>query len=155
MSSTRLLCHGRMKIPGFTLKLVSVVTAGFSAWAVTALAQPAGTGPNKNGRSRPQVIYHLPTASHYGATLHSQAKGQNYELPIDSDMPTSLQNSRANANAAAQQQQTQTPTPAPPPSLQEPSAKPTLKANHIHARPRSFAKPPGVGNSHGSKSHKK
>src|SRR5580765_4646604 len=106
-----------MKNPGFISKLV--VCAAGPALAAIALAESPEAGPNKNAasRSRPQVIYHLPPASRYGATLHSQAKGQSNELPVDSSMPTSLQISRENANAAAAQaqQQQQQAAPTPPP----------------------------------------
>ena len=99
-----------MKNPDFTLKLIRLLAVALTALVSSVmLAEPPEPGTPKNiSRSKPQVIYHLPPASNYGATLHSQAKGQNNTLPIDSDMPTSLQMSRANANAAAaQQQQTQ------------------------------------------------
>jgi hypothetical protein len=140
-----------MKNPGFTLKLVRILLASSAAVALRAMAESPDSGPAKNtARSKPQVIYHLPPASRYGPTLHSQAKGQNNDLPIDSSMPTSLQISRANANAAAAQQQ-QTPAP----SFQQRSVTPKLKSNRSQPRPRSFARPRGSGNPHANKHHKK
>ena len=59
-------------------------------------------------RAKPQIIYRVPRASSYAATLHSQSKTQSHPLPIDSSMPPSLQMSRAAANeAAARAQQEQ------------------------------------------------
>jgi hypothetical protein len=92
-----------MKDPGFQRKLIWLVATALFAVAGPGFAQPPEKAPTKRDvvRPKPQVIYHLPRSSNYAATLHSQAKGQNNDLPIDSDMPTSLQLSRANANAAA------------------------------------------------------
>jgi hypothetical protein len=148
-SFTRYCRRARMKDPGFKPKLVWLVATVSVALLGTVAAQPPETGTNKSRstRTKPQVIYHLPPASPYAATLHSQAKGQNDELPIDSSMPTSLQTSRTNANAGQQQ----TPTPA----LQQPLERPKVKLNRPPARSRSFAKPPGHGNPHGNKSHKR
>jgi hypothetical protein len=91
-----------MKDPGFLkstwLGAVALLTA-----AGMVFAQPPEGTPNKRvvARARPQVIYHLPPSSNSAATLHSQAKTPNNDLPIEGDMPTSLQMSRENANAAA------------------------------------------------------
>lgn len=52
-------------------------------------------------RAKPQIIYRVPRSSSYAANLHSQSKTQSHPLPIDSNMPTSLQISRAAANEAA------------------------------------------------------
>ena len=141
-----------MKVPGFKSSLIRIICAGCAVLVATVLAESPETKSNKSVVSRPppQVIYHLPPTSNYAATLHSQAKGQNNELPIDSSMPTSLQMSRANANAAAAQQQ-QT---APPP-LQERHVKIKVHSTRSSARQRSFINSPGHGNSHGNKSHKK
>ena len=141
-----------MKVPDFKLKLTRIICAGCVALAATVLAESPETGPTKSAvsRTRPQVIYHLPPASNYAATLHSQAKGQNGELPIDSSMPTSLQMSRANANAAAAQQ-LQTTTPA----LHESHAKLKVRSNRSSVRQRSVIQSPGRGNGHGNKSHRK
>src|SRR5205814_5686503 len=94
-------------------------------------------------RTKPQVIYHLPPASNYAATLHAQAKGQNNDLPIDNDMPVSLQLSRANANAAAaaaEAREEATPSPSAQPRFNRPRPP-----SHQSARPRSL-KPKGGGN---------
>jgi hypothetical protein len=143
-----------MKNPDFKLKLSCLLCAGCAALAGTLLAESPETGSNKNtaSRTKPQVIYHLPPASNYAAILHSQAKSQNNDLPIDSSMPTSLQMSRANANAAAAHQQE---TATPPPPLQERRVKTRVRANRLPAQSRSSMKAPGHGNAHGNKSHKK
>ena len=109
-----------MKDPGFHCRLVWLGWAALLALTGTVLAQPPDASKKKPvARPRPQVIYHLPASSNSAATLHSQAKGQNNDLPIDSGMPTSLQISRTNANAAAAQAREQAVTPPPP----EPTAK--------------------------------
>jgi hypothetical protein len=143
-----------MKNPDFKPKLSRLLCVGCVVLAGTLLAESPETGSNRNAASRtkPQVIYHLPPASNYAATLHSQAKGQNNDLPIDSSMPTSLQMSRANANAAAAQQQ-ETATPPPPP--QERRVKTRVRSNRVPVQSRSFMKAPGRGNAHGNRSHKK
>ena len=141
-----------MKNPGFQNKPVWLLWVAFFALTGTVLAQPPETGPNKTpvARTKPQVIYHLPPKSNYAATLHSQAKGQNNDFPIDSGMPASLQMSRANANAAAAQAQQAAGTPP----LKEPNGKqPKLQSKRsFHGKPSVKAK--GRGNSPGN-SHKK
>jgi hypothetical protein len=132
-----------MKDPDFKPRLVRLIFAGCTALAATVLAESPENGSNKHSgsRSRPQVIYHLPRASNYAATLHSQAKGQSTDVPVDSELP------RANANAAPiEQQQTVT----------APSSERRVKvrSNRAPVRQRSFMKSPGHGNGHG-KSHKK
>jgi hypothetical protein len=96
---------------------------------------------------KPQIVYHLPRTSSYAAALHSQAKGQSNDLPIDSTMPTSLQMSRAAANAAAAQarQESAAPAEASPP---RPVKRPKVQSYRV-------PKGRGPGNSHRNKSHKK
>ncbi len=141
-----------MKDPGFQNKPAWLLWVALLALTGTVLAQPPETGPNKTPavRTKPQVIYHLPPSSNYAATLHSQAKGQNNDLPIDSSMPASLQMSRANANAAAAQAQQEAATPP----LKEPSGKPPKlqSKRSFHSKPSVKAK--GRGNSPRN-SHKK
>lgn len=141
-----------MKVPDFKLRLVRIICAGCAALAATALGESPETGPNKNAmsRTRPQVIYHLPRASNYAATLHSQAKGQSNEVPIDNSMPTSLQMSRENANPSPAQQQ-QAAAPSPPPRR----GRINVHSNRSPAGQRSFIHSPGRGSSHANKSHKK
>jgi hypothetical protein len=141
-----------MKVPNFKFKLVRIICAGSAAFAGSVLAESPEPGPSKSAmsRTRPQVIYHLPPASNYAATLHSQAKGQNNELPIDSSMPTSLQISRANANAAAAQQLQAT-----PPPVQERHVQLKVRSNRPPIRQRSVIHLPARGNGHGNKSHRK
>lgn len=118
------------------------------------LAQPPEPGPRKTPapRTKPQVIYHLPPSSDYAATLHSQAKGPNNDLPIDDSMPASLQLSRANANAAAAQSSPQ-PEKATPP-LQESRGKRPKQQLKRSQRSSPSIKAKGRGNSHGNP-HKK
>jgi hypothetical protein len=136
-----------MKNPGFKVRLIRLFVIGSIGMAVNAIAEPPETGAPRS-RTRPQIIYHLPPAPNYAAALHAQAKRQTNDLPVESEMPTSLQMSRGNANAAP-------PQPSPTPSFSEPRVKPKLKANRSQVHPRSFARPPGHGNPHGNKSHKK
>jgi hypothetical protein len=135
-----------MKNPGFQCKSVWLGWAALFAFAGAILAEPPDASTKKPvARPRPQVIYHLPSSSNSAATLHSQAKGQNNDLPIDSSMPTSLQISRANANAAAAQAREQ-PVTSPPP---QPSVKPP-KVQRSHS-----VKAKGPARSGPKKSHKK
>lgn len=139
-----------MKNPVFTHKLIRLLSVGSLVVAVTVAAESPETGTNKSrvSRPRPQVIYHLPPASNYAATLHSQAKNQNNELPVDSSMATSLQTSHLNANEAAAQQEAATPPP------RERIVKPRMRSNRPQIQPHSF-KSSGHGNGRGNHSHKK
>jgi hypothetical protein len=135
-----------MKNPGFHCKLVWLGWAALFALAGPVLAEAPEVSTKKPvARPRPQVIYHLPASSNSAATLHSQAKGQNNDLPVDSSMPTSLQISRANANAAAAEAREQ-PVASPTPALR-------VKPPKV---PRSqSAKAKGASHSGPKKSHKK
>jgi hypothetical protein len=138
-----------MKNPGFQNKAVWLGWVALIALTGAVLAQPPESSSKKAPawRTKPQVIYHLPRSSNYAATLHSQAKGQNNDLPIDSSMPTSLQTSRAKVNAAAA---TEAGTPPP----KEPAGKrPKLQSNRPFHSPPPI-KPKGRGSSHGN-GHKK
>ena len=142
-----------MKVPGFQLILTRLIFAASLALTGAVCAQPPDQPPNKKpvARTKPQVIYHLPPSSNYAATLHSQAKAQNNnDLPIDSDMPTSLQISRANANAAAAQARQQAATPPP----QESPVSQPKGPSHRSVRSQS-GKAKGPARPHGNKSHKK
>ena len=147
-----------MKDPGFQLILARLIFAASLALTGAVCAQPPDQGPNKKpvARSKPQVIYHLPPSSNYAATLHSQAKSQNNDLPIESDMPTSLQISRANANAAAAQarqeaarQEAATPSPHQESKITRPKG-PSHRSMHSQS-----GKTRGPARPHGNKSHKK
>lgn len=101
-----------MKNPGFHYRLVHLGCAILFALSPMLRAEPPANAPDVKsvkgpnpGRTKPQIIYHVRPASNYAATLHSQEKTQNNELPVDSSMPTSLQLSRSNANAEARSQQ--------------------------------------------------
>jgi hypothetical protein len=123
-----------------------------------ATVRPAELKKSSPPRIKPQVIYRLPRVSGYAAALHSQAKTPNNQLPIDNDMPVSLQLSRANANAAANAANQPSPpaeSPEPPkiqPTKESPSRSPSRRSN-IRSKPPG--KVHGPGNSHGNKSHKK
>jgi hypothetical protein len=140
-----------MKDPGFQLIFRLIFAASLALTGVVC-AQPADQAPNKKpvARTKPQVIYHLPPSSNYAATLHSQAKAQNNDLPIDGEMPTSLQISRANANAAAAQARQEAATPAP----QKPQVARPKDPSHRSVRSQSV-KAKGPARPHGNKSHKK
>jgi hypothetical protein len=116
-----------MKSPGFQHRWICFSGIALLALTAAVLAQPPDPSSTKKpvARPKPQVIYHLPPSSDYAATLHSQAKGQNNDLPIDSSMPTSLQLSRANANAAAAQAREEAATPPP--------QAPTVKRTKVHS----------------------
>lgn len=135
-----------MKNPGLHCRTVWLGWAASLVLTGALLAQPPDASKKKPvARPRPQVIYHLPSSSNSAATLHSQAKGQNNDLPIDSGMPTSLQISRANANAAAAQTREQPVTPPPA----EPKGKPSKvqRSQSVKAK--------GPAHSGPKKSHKK
>ena len=144
---TRGCLSADMKNPGFNPKLIWLLCAAFASLAVTALAQAPDLIPRKAPpRSRPQIIYHLPPASSSAATLHSQAKGRNNDLPVENGMLPSLQTSHTRANEAAEQQQT--PLPSPP----QPAVKTKVQSTSSQERPRSSPKSQGHRNSHGHKS---
>jgi len=95
-----------MEVPGWQKKLVRLACVTLLMLAGVVSAEPPSGTPSKPAmkvppapRERPQIIYHVRPTSDYAATLHSQAKGQPNDLPIDSGMPLSLQLSNANANA--------------------------------------------------------
>ena len=141
----------QMKNPGSHFSLACFSIIGLLAISGTAQGEPTETPSRKSATSRaqPQVIYHLPS-SNYAATLHSQDKGQNNDLPIDSSMPTSLQLSRAKANEAAAQAR-QEPHSSPPQEV----AQPKLKSKPSQTPHRTFPKSTARGNSHGVKPPKK
>lgn len=158
-SLTRLSGRECMKDPGFQHKVICLLAAALFAVAGPGFAQPPEKAPNKQNvaRPKPQVIYHLPRSSNYAATLHSQAKGQNNDLPIDGGMPTSLQISRSNANAAAAKAREEANT-APPEQRQQQVRQPRVKS-HKAQSVRVFRPHPGKekGPGHGGpkKSRKK
>jgi hypothetical protein len=135
-----------MKDPGFQ-KSVLLGTVALFAAAALLFGQPPETAPNQRGaaRARPQVIYHLPPTSNYAATLHSQAKGQTNNPPVDSNTPALLP-AREDAASAPPPQQTQ---------QQQPQRVKRPREQSVRViRPQSFkAKGPGHGGP--KKSHKK
>jgi hypothetical protein len=127
-----------MKNPRFHCKSVWLGWAALFALAGAVLAEPPdGSTKKPVARSRPQVIYHLPSSSNSAATLHSQAKGQNNDLPVDGSTPTSPQISRENSR--------EQPVTSPPP-------KPTVKAPRVQRSQSVKAK--GSSHSGPRKSHK-
>ncbi|HVF72508.1 MAG TPA: hypothetical protein VM940_12950 [Chthoniobacterales bacterium] len=156
-----------MKTPSHRLSFAVVVSVGLFLRA-TACAEPPsapsdpGTNAKAGGlpRSKPQVIYHLPRASNYAATLHSQAKRPGTLLPVDTSMPTSLQLSRSAANAEALQAQreAQRNVEQAPANTQPVERKRTIKRSHSKSpSPRFFSPGPGKGkgNFHPGKGRKK
>jgi hypothetical protein len=134
-----------MKNPGFHCKSVWLGSAALFALAGAILAEPPDVSTKKPAaRPRPQVIYHLPSSSNSAAALHSQAKGQNGDLPIDSSTPKSLQISRGNANAPAAQTREQPMTSPPPePRVKRPRVQrsQSVKAKgSFHSGPRKSHK---------------
>jgi hypothetical protein len=138
-----------MKNPGFQFSLVCFACAILFAFSAGLRAEPPPSAPDVQSskvppgtRTKPQIIYHVRPASNYAATLHSQEKTRNNELPIDNDMPTSLQLSRSNANAEARAQQEA--------AVRERSPKrPKVQGNQVR-RPPVSVKSKG----HGNKGHK-
>jgi hypothetical protein len=142
-----------MKNPGLQLKLIRSLAAALFVAAGPGFAQPPETAPNKrtNAKSRPQVIYHLPSSSS-AATLHSQAKGPNTEAPSENG------NSRQNPNPSPPQARLE--AVAAPPQESHPKARsqPQMKRSKTttvrSARPPS-TKAKGSGSGGPKKSHKK
>lgn len=127
-----------MKVPGFQ-NFGRMICVGWLALANTVLAESPENGPHKSAgsRTRPQVIYHLPSASNYAATLHSQAKGQNREMPVENSIPA--------------------PSAQPPQAAILPSQERQVKvhSSRSSSRPRSFINSSPRSNGRGHKSHKK
>lgn len=143
-------------------KRLFVLLASYGAGALLAYAQPQAVAAppaeprDTPPRPRPQVIYHLPPASPYAAALHSQAKTQREALPIDGNMPTSLQMSRAAANEGAAKSRAESVAPQRRPSQ---ASRPAPKVREIKRRSvgpgHSPGKAKGPGHSQGKKSHRK
>jgi hypothetical protein len=140
--------RGRMKNPGFQFRQIWFVGVSCIALAGPLHAEsppiPPGPRPAKTQRTMPQVIYHVRPASNYAATLHSQEKTRINDLPIDSGMPSSLQQSRENANAAAAENRVR---------QESPQKQPQLKRPRIEKK--QMMRPPMSMKSHGhGKGHK-
>jgi hypothetical protein len=135
-----------MSNPIFQVLSIRLACTALLAATVTLRAESPENRSNKS-RTKPQIIYHLPPSSPYAERLHSQAKGQNNDLPND-NVPLSLQTPHPTPNAAGPQQQSATSGPP------EQNVK---RSSQAQPRPRSFAKPSGKGNGngHGNHSHKK
>ena len=139
-----------MKNPGFQFSLLWLGCAMLVAFSVELRAEPPATAPDVQSskaapgtRTKPQIIFHVRPASNYAATLHSQEKTRNHDLPIDENMPASLQLSRSNANAEARAQQEA--------AVRERTQKrPKIHGNQVK-RPQSSVKSKG----HGNKGHKR
>jgi hypothetical protein len=143
-----------MRNPGFQLSLVSFVGAILLALSGTLRAEPPTSAPvvqqtkvSPVARAKPQIIYHVRPASNYAATLHSQQKTQNNDLPIDGDMPTSLQLSRSKANADARAQQEA-------PVVERNRTRPKIQKSHGQRPPFSVKSKGHGGKGHGGKGHK-
>jgi hypothetical protein len=127
-----------MKNPGFQFKLACVAWAALLAFGGAVLAQPTEKAAKKPPRTKPQVIYHLPPSSNYAATLHSQAKGQINDLPVDDSMPTSLKMARDNANAAAAEAQPEPPRESP---IKRPKSSSNRSARHQSVKTKAHGIP--------------
>ena len=118
---------------------VSCIALGGTLHAQTP---PNSSDPRapKAQRTKPQVIYHVRPASNYAATLHSQEKTQNIDLPVDRGTPIPLQVPRENPNLPA--------VGAPPRPeaavTQRPSARPKVQKKQM-ARPPMSVKSHGHG----------
>ena len=152
-----------MEIPGWQNKLGLLACITLLMLARLVSAEPPSGTPSKPAmkvppapRERPQIIYHVRPTSDYAATLHSQAKGQNSDLTIDSSMPLSLQLSNANANnAAAEARAKAEAQEKAAANLQQREMKRPKTYSNRMVRP-SVVKPQKQhGNPHGPKSHKK
>ena len=135
----RLLGCEFMKVPGFN-SCIRTICVGCLVLANSAVAASPEAGSHKSAgsRTRPQVIYHLPSTSNYAATLHSQAKGQNHKMPVENSMPAPV----------AQQPQAVI---LPP---QERPTKTKVHSSRSANRQRSFINSSARGNGRGHKSHK-
>jgi hypothetical protein len=138
-----------MKNPAFQFSLLSFACATLLAFSVELRAEPPASPPDVQAtkvapgtRTKPQIIFHVRPASNYAATLHSQEKTRNLDLPIDENMPTSLQLSRSNANAEARVQQEAA-------ARERTQKRPKIRGTQVK-RPPSSVK----SNGHGNKGHK-
>ena len=135
-----------MNNPGFQFKQVWFIGVSCIALAGTLHAQPpSSSDPRaaKTQRTRPQVIYHVRPASNYAATLHSQEKTQNNDLPVDRGTPSPPQVPRDNPNLPAVGAK-------PRPEAEKQRSTPQPKAQK-----KQMARPPMSGKSHGhGKGHK-
>lgn len=136
--------------------ICGVASLGIAEKPPVVAAGPSESKKPQAARAKPQVIYHLPPASNYAAALHSQAKTQRDTLPVDSNMPASLQMANGAANDAAASAKPE--HVAPPRQVTESAksrpprmAKPQVGVPH-HVKP---AKQKGPGKPHGNKGHHK
>jgi hypothetical protein len=140
-----------MEIPGFQARFAWLVRAALLAFSGAVLAQATEKSADKSSkeRTKPQVIYHLPSSSNYAATLHSQAKSQNNKPPAEGPQaPSQISDDNANTGTAQGQQQAAIPPP------QEQRIKQSKAPSTRSARPQSL-KTKAQGNSRPNKSHKK
>ena len=136
-----------MENPGFQFRRIWFLGVSCIALCGTLHAEPppnsSDTRAAKTQRTRPQVIYHVRPASNYAATLHSQEKSQNNDLPVDRGTPSPLQVPRENPNLPAVGAQ-----PRPEAAVtQRPSARPKVHKKQM-ARPPMSMKSRGHGKGH-------
>ena len=133
-----------MKTPGvhFPLPLAVALALLFS---ISARGEPPpAVSEAARNRSKPQVIYHLPRSSSYGATLHSQAKTER-DMPVERPSPSRLPVPEA-------QQAPERAIAEPPRNQVAPQQKQTVKRPPSKAPPQRAVSPgrgKGHGNSHG------
>ncbi len=141
-----------MKTPGVHFPLPFAVALALLVSVSTKGEPPpsAAESGNSNKRSKPQVIYHLPRSSSYGATLHSQAKTER-DLPVERPTPSRVPVPEA-------QQAPERAIAEPPRNQVAPQPKQTVKRPHSKAAPQRAVSPgrgKGHGNSHGGGHGKK
>ena len=108
----------------YTLRIRHFRAIAVGLFAVSTslgMAQPPlpEDSPNsaKQDRLKPQIIYHLSSASHETAeALHAQSKAADTSLSLSQEMPLSLQLARAHANAEAVVTAKVSPVPEAPPN---------------------------------------
>jgi len=136
-----------MNNPGFQFKQVWFIGVSCIALVGTLYAQPPSNSSDpraaKAQRTRPQVIYHVRPSSNYAATLHSQEKTQNNDLPVDRGTPTTPQVPRENPNPPAVGAQPRQEAAV----KQRPSAGPKVQKKQM-ARPPMSVKSHGHGKGH-------
>jgi hypothetical protein len=150
-----LLSRTRMKIPGSHNKLIWLACVTVSL-AVPGVAQPPDKPPGKRTPSeKPQVIYHVRPTSDYAATLHSQAKGQNNDVPAEGGKSPSVEPPRPNPVVPAPETRRPLESVQQGPEIEQRHVKqPKAQSNHV-VRPHAFKPQKQHGNPHGGKSHKK
>ena len=145
-----------MKFPGPYRKWIWLGCVTSLALAALVVAQP----PDKpkaasTPAARPQVIYHVRPTSDYAATLHSQAKGQNNDVPAEGGRSPSVEPPRPSPVVPAPEARGPLESIQQAPAIEQRHVKqPKAPSNRV-VRPHAFKPQKQHGNPHGGKSHKK